>query len=304
MGACNPDKGKLGLRLGQAPTAALGGIQGVDVSNNNGTISGRYLVQHGIRFLYVKAEENCRTDSQLAHNISEAVRNHLPVGLYVFFRPAFPASSTASCLAALTRYAADHGATLLPDIFDVESFSEGPVCNALNAAIFDLRRDYAGVKIGRYGSSGNSPNCGSNGVYSWPADWLVSFPQNLPGFSSSALFNWQWFGPRFASTTLDGMDRDKGSPGIFSLEFHKPAPSKGELKEQLVRLYHARRGETARIVQLDRLRNAHRCARPPVIPNGHYVHACHEWRKHRLASIRELNKIGREITALHRKGIR
>lgn len=282
MGDCNPLQGVQPPLAGViAPGSSRGGFQGVDLSENNGTVSFSYLKAHGITFVYVKAEEDCRTDSELAHDVSEAARERIPLGLYDYFRPGFSASATASCLARLLRYAVARHVTMLPAVFDVESFSEGPVCGQLAAATADLRRDYPGVRVGRYGSSFNSPDCGGLGQVAWPADWLVSFPANLPGFG--AFFNWQYFGPRFGGRFLSEMDRDKGAPGIFKLEFSHAAPSTLELKRRLYAAYRRR-------AFFNELRDRHTCATRPS-PRPSYRRACNAWRAERRDAQLQISKL-------------
>lgn len=226
MGICNPQRTeplKTAVPLG----SSRGGTQGVDVSNNNGFVSFSYLRRNGIAFVYAKAEQECSTDSELANNILGARGTNTPLGIYDFIQPGrISPASDAACLAARAREVLAARVRLLPVTFDAESFnglSGFSICSWLHSAEADLRADLKGVIEGVYGSPGTYPGCVSNGSHAWPADWLVSFPTNLGGFGSS-FFNWQWFGPRFASGTLDGMDRDKGSTGIFSLVYRVKPP--------------------------------------------------------------------------------
>lgn len=237
MGACNPQRSEPS-KFSLAPlTTSRGGLQGVDISNNNGPVSFTYLRKHGIAFVYVKGDEACSTDTQFASNVAKAAALRMPLGLYEFSRPGrIRSSSAAACMASLTRYAIVRHVLLLPDVFDVESFDEGVsgqgICNWLHVAEADLRADLHGVQEGVYGSVGTFPGCFPNGSRPWPADWLVSSPTALPGYSG-AYFNWQYFGPRFASGTLDGMDRDKGSASILSLEYRAPeTPSQKRARER------------------------------------------------------------------------
>lgn len=292
MGACNPQRSEA-PKLGLTPRSAFGGIQGVDISNNNGSVSFTYLRSHGISFVYAKGDEACHTDSELASNIAKAAAIHMPIGIYDFARPgAISSRAEAACLAALARYALSHHATLLPVDFDIESFGEGlsgqGVCNWLHAAESDLRADLPGVKIAVYGSVGTYPGCFPNGTEQWPADWGVSFAPSLPGYSGTP-FNWQWFGPRFASTTLAGMDRDKGSSRIFETEFGTPPKPKRSLNQA----YKVRRELRADLTR-------HHCRQPPWHvavglsgrPNGHYEHSCHVWLSEGRAVNREIRAKG------------
>jgi hypothetical protein len=289
MGVCNPDREQpSGLTLSRAPTATLGGIQGVDISNNNGTVSFRYLHDHGIRFVYAKAEQECFIDSEVAHNAAGAAAEHIAFGIYDFIQPGRIApSSDAACLAARERAALSHTHTTLPVVFDAESFnglSGSAICVWLHTAEDDLRRDLPGVLEGVYGSPGTYPGCRPNSTHGWVADWLVSFPVNLPGFSG--FYNWQWFGPRFASTTLDGIDRDKGAASILSLMFPKAKPKPKPLtapqkKATLRALAHL-------LGAYDKRTNphGHNCQHPPfrhAYPSARYNDACAVWANEKRA---------------------
>lgn len=297
MGACNPQRSEPTSLTGARPFATLGGIQGVDLSNNNGTVSFSYLAAHGIRFVYAKAEQQCFTDSELAHNAAGAAAVHIRFGVYDFIQPGLisPAAD-AACLAARERLVLRFTHQTLPVVFDAESFnglSGFAICVWLHAAENDLRVDLPGVLIGVYGSPGTYPGCSSNGGHAWPADWLVSFPVNLAGFSG--FYNWQWFGPRFASTTLEGMDRDKGSPGILSLLFPKAKPSRAQLHAALRTAFRRRELERAFLEH-------HHCRQPPWHvavglsgrSNGHYEHACHVELRHGAATNAHIRQLRRE----------
>lgn len=290
MGICNPQRTeppKAATPLG----SSRGGIQGVDVSNNNGFVSFSYLRRNGISFVYVKAEQECSTDSELANNILGARGTNTPLGIYDFIQPGrISPASDAACLAARARQVLAAHVRLLPVVFDAESFnglSGFSICSWLHSAEADLRADLKGVIEGVYGSPGTYPGCVSNGSHAWPADWLVSFPTNLGGFGSS-FFNWQWFGPRFASGTLDGMDRDKASTGVFSLEYRVAPPKPKRSLDAAYKLRRELRSDLTR----------HHCRQPPWHvsvglsgrPNGHYEHVCHVW-------LREGRDVNKEIRA-------
>lgn len=277
MGDCNPQQLRP-PRLGLLPASSFGGVQCVDISENNGTVSFAYLRSHGISCVIAKAEEVCRTDSQFAHNVAEAHRHAMPLGIYDYFRPGFSATSTARCLASLARYALAHGARLLPAVFDVESFTEGPVCGALHAAEDTLRALVRGLRQMIYGSVGTYPGCAANGTLSWPADWGVGVPAALPGYGRAYTI-WQYFGPRFASTTLEGMDRDKGAANLLSLTYPpKPKPKPLTPKQK-----------KAKLAVLEHLLGAyekrtnphgHNCSRRlfrHAFPSARYDHACAVW---------------------------
>ena len=299
MGVCNPARESTeALTLSHVPlTATLGGIQGVDISNNNGPVSFGYLRRHGIRFVYAKATELCSIDSELAANAAGAAATHIAFGIYAFSHPGrISPASEAACMAARERQVLHVVHRTLPVVFDVEVFDGlggQAVCNWLHAAESDLRADLPGVLIGVYGSPGTFPGCFPNGTAGWTANWLVSFPAELPGYT--AHFNWQWFGPRFASGRLEGMDRDRGATDILSLVFPKAKPSKRQL--------HAALKAAERRRQLERaFLERHHCRQPPWHvavglsgrPNGHYEHACHVELRHGASTNRHIRQLRRE----------
>jgi Glycosyl hydrolases family 25 len=222
-GICNPQKEA--LRVAPLPaTTSVGGLQGADVSNNNGLVDFHQIrVEAGIKFVYAKADEACILDSAYRHNIAEALRTDTYFSAYDYFRPGRPVISDALCFARQIKLAIAAHVKLLPPAYDVETFNEGPVCAKLAAAVTVVRHEIPGLELARYGSTGNSPNCGSLGLRPWPADWLVSNPDTIPGMSSHYLL-WQYFGPRFASSHIAGMDRDKGAPDLLRHVFEPPKP--------------------------------------------------------------------------------
>lgn len=303
MGACNPQRSE-GLKLTRTPKSSFGGIQGVDISNNNGPVSFTYLRSHGIDFAYVKGDEACHRDSDFDGNIQRAAAVHMPVGIYDFSRPgSISSASEAACMASLTRYALAHHATLLPDDFDVESFNEGVsgqgVCNWLHAAENDLRADLRGVKAAVYGSVGTYPGCFPNGTEQWPADWGISFAPTLPGYSGEP-FDWQYFGPRFASATLDGMDRDKGSSKIFKTEFGAPKPKPLTHAQKVAKWHRELNVHYALRAELRTKIDAHHCR----LGSPYFGHAKpRNWHTRCGQALAAGQRENREIKSFHRKGI-
>lgn len=298
MGVCNPQAGgppTSSLRL----SSALGFPQGVDVSNNNGSVSFSYLKRNGIAFVYAKAEQQCFTDSELAHNAAGAASERVAFGIYDFIQPGRIApASDAACLAARERDVLARTHVTLPVVFDAESFNGlggAQICVWLHAAENALRSDLPGVTVGVYGSPGTMPGCFSNGTFAWVADWLVSSPVNLPGYTSR--FNWQWFGPRFASGKLEGMDRDKGSPDIFKLEYRGPRPKPTKAQRRAAKRRSLRKHEADRrelhgdIDRHDCRPGQHVIPREPLSTRRHlHNELCPRW----------LRKGGRDIEVINR----
>jgi hypothetical protein len=279
--------------VGLAPSSSSGYPQCVDVSNNNGYIStGAYasLRRQGIVCVYAKAAQNGYPDGTYCGNVSRARAVGLLVGAYDFTEPAYssPAGAAAGFASQLRGCGLFSG--LLPAAWDNESFngwSGSALCSWYHQAENALRSDIPGLNQGVYGSTGNSPECSPNGTHAWPADWLVSFPASLPGFGG-AYYLWQWYGPQYGSAYLSGMDRDKGTPSMFALEYHHaappPKPSRAQLKRAL-RVANARRTELRQqIAQLRHLILIHQCARgdhrhaTPHIPGER--HRCDVWLIH------------------------
>jgi len=218
----------LGIGLAVQPgspscSTPLAGRQGVDISSNNGSPDFCELRRQGIRFVYVKAEQAGQLDSTFFSDTARA-------------RDAGLSAAGAADFAADIREAGLRPGTL-PPVLDMENFnglSGGAVCAWLANTEADLRRDLHWSTVLVYTSPGLWRGCSSaNGAYLFDADWDVTAPTLPPVWRTYVA--WQYFGPRFGSNELSGMDRDKAN-GLLALAYPaakptpKPAPPKPKPK--------------------------------------------------------------------------
>ena len=261
MGACAPQPKGVGLS-----PRATGGALGVDLSVWNGPVNFASLRAQGILFEYSKADQAGGTDALYLQHNAGARSAGLAHGAYDFIQPGVisPGVDMAHFAAVIHQGGLD--ATTLPPVLDVESFNglpAGAVCSWLAQAVVDLRSDLGWSAVIVYTAPGLWPACASSGSLLWDADWGVGSPFVPIAWRSWAL--WQWYAPPIATGVLAGMDRDRASVALASIEWRPPAPKPAPKPNPVL---------LALVAQRDRLRVLE--ARHDCKHGGRYG-ACRVW---------------------------
>ncbi|WP_255955623.1 GH25 family lysozyme [Streptomyces odontomachi] len=200
------------------PLSSSGGVQGIDVSHYQGSISWAKVKAAGIQFAWIKATEGTSyKDPQFNANYLHAYNNKVIRGAYHFARP------DVSGGAAQAKYFAGHGGAwsrdnlTLPGVLDIEGSCYGKSTSAMRTWITDFYKTYK-AKTGRdiviYTSASWWNGCtGKWGGMSaksplWAAHWTSAASPTIPaGFPFWTL--WQYTSTGKVGGVSGSVDRDK-----------------------------------------------------------------------------------------------
>lgn len=125
-------------------------LNGIDVHDKQGEVAWQTVAAHN-QFAFVRAAYGDRPDARYQDNVEGARANHLPCGLYHFFRATRDAQKQADIMCAALD-AVKFGAGDLPPVLDVEDnpHYDGPWDTANNARYINGLRLWLGTLARTY----------------------------------------------------------------------------------------------------------------------------------------------------------
>jgi GH25 family lysozyme M1 (1,4-beta-N-acetylmuramidase) len=196
------------LLSASASEAAATRAKGLDVSNNNGTITWSKVAQAGYRFAFGKATEGTAyTDKTYTKNRNGSEKAGLVFGAYHFARPTGGgvAAATVSAIKQANHFLAVAGPQPgeLPPVLDLEVTGNLPQQRLLTWTLAYLDQIYArtGVEPFLYtsplfwkGHLGDSTAAAAGGTGLWIAHWTSGSKPLVPAanWNGSGWKFWQW----------------------------------------------------------------------------------------------------------------